>query len=137
MLEIELTHTGSSPRFLIRGSNGSARIAVLMVQDLDGERDAVWVIGLEGTNISVHPPSEVHLLESRKATEEEIASFPFSPSPSSGPTVPITELSYGEIPRGFYQAVPTAGLPPSLMPGRQYAVVVFAEDELGTLDFVA
>ena len=130
LVKIELTSRGASPRFLVRASDSRAALLVLTVQELDTRRNHVWIIGLEGTNISVHPASEVQLVSRREATPEEIAATE-PVKMNTGMTVAIRELSYGEVPPGFYQPLPPGGAPEPLVVGRQYLVTAFAGSELG------
>jgi hypothetical protein len=135
LVEIELTSRGASPRFLVRASDSRAILLLLTVQELDTERNPVWIIGREGTNVSVHPASEVHLISRREATSEEIATA--EPARKTGITLAIGELSYGHVPPGFYQPVPLAGAPDPLVVGRQYLVTALAGSELAWLEFEA
>jgi hypothetical protein len=136
MVEVDIIESGMSPRFVVRASDSRVRLLVFTVQEATGNRNHVWIVGVQGANITVHPASEVHVVERREPTAQEKRNFEH-PQEYSGATAPIQELEFGEVPPGFYQPVPAGTARPSLTIGQAYLITAFAGAEIGWREFVA
>src|SRR6266511_2421376 len=125
------------PTFRIFAGDAPARIVVVMVQELRGDHDSVWVIGPPGMRMTEHPAGDFQLVEHRPATEQDISQIKARSEQLLGHAArPAASIQYGIVPPGFSQMKPASGSPPPLARGEKYEVVIMAAGGFGSLEFI-
>jgi hypothetical protein len=137
LFAIELLEGGVAPRFRLSSEDGSGvKIVGLLVAGPSSE-EYLWALAPSGYAVTIesayggteHRPTAtdgpvIRQIEQRFSTNAEAHG------------VTVSELTYGEVPPGLTQGLPTSGPAPPLVPGRTYHVLATGS-AVGHLSFVA
>jgi hypothetical protein len=152
LIEIALELTEPSPRFRLMTDKGEIpRLTMLVLTDVATDEPIWWLVPESFT--SVHPFSIGEVDE--EAIRSLAAIEDLDPLEDLPPTdmrhrralaerdaledatlIPLANVTYGQVPRGFRQTLPAVGPAPALVTGREYCLAVMGSGDSGHFSFV-
>jgi hypothetical protein len=150
-IAVTLEAAGPRPRFAFRAPDGALpAVTMLALSDMTTEELIWWLV--PAGFVSELPFTVTEPAESRiEAFSRSSGLDPIEDLPPSDPRhqralqeqdafvhavlVPLSEVTYGEVPHGFRQARPRGAAAPPLIPGRRYGLLVAGGSDSGRLVF--
>jgi hypothetical protein len=135
LLAIELLEGGVTPRFRLLSEDGPGVKIVGLLVSGPGLEEYLWAIAPPGYAVTIENARGVEYPASPNDPAMRQVEARFSAKVEAEGVI-VSELTYGEVPPGLTQGLPTSGAAPPLVPGHTYHVLATGS-AVGLLSFTA